>query len=111
MSDTQTQKMRQIEYGSGGGPDAMRIVEVERPRPAPGQILIEVHYAGVNGPDLMQRQGHYPPPPGASPVLGLEVAGRVTETGAQVTEWEVRDLGTRLGPVGADADYCLTYRG
>jgi putative PIG3 family NAD(P)H quinone oxidoreductase len=109
MSVTQTQKMRQIEYGSGGGPDAMRIVEVERPRPAPGQILIEVHYAGVNGPDLMQRRGHYPPPPGASPVLGLEVAGRVAETGPGVTEWKVGDWVTALVPGGGYAEYCLTF--
>ena len=92
--------MRQIDHGSGGGVEAMRIVEAQRPQPGPGQILIEVHYAGVNGPDLAQRQGRYPPPPGASPVLGLEVAGRVAELGAGVSEWKVGDLVTALVPGG-----------
>jgi len=100
--------MKQIEYGPDGSPDSMRVVEAERPSPGPGQILIEVHYAGVNGPDLMQRQGHYPPPPGASPVLGLEAAGRVAELGAGVTEWKVGDQVTALVPGGAYAEYCVT---
>jgi len=101
--------MRQIDHGSGGGVEAMRIVEAQRPQPGPGQILIEVHYAGVNGPDLAQRQGRYPPPPGASPVLGLEVAGRVAELGAGVSEWKVGDLVTALVPGGGYAEYCVTH--
>ena len=100
--------MRQIEYGPDGGVDSMRIVEAERPSPGPGQILIEVHYAGVNGPDLAQRQGRYPPPPGTSPVLGLEVAGRVAELGTGVSEWKVGDWVTALVPGGGYADYCIT---
>jgi len=100
--------MRQIEYGPDGSFDSMRIVEAERPSPAAGEILIEVHFAGVNGPDLKQRQGHYPPPPGASPVLGLEVAGRVVELGAGAREWKVGDLVTALVPGGGYADYCVT---
>lgn len=100
--------MRQIEYGPGGGVDSMRIVEAARPRPGPGEILIEVHFAGVNGPDLKQRQGQYPPPPGASPVLGLEVAGRVAELGAGAREWKVGDLVTALVPGGGYAEYCVT---
>ena len=100
--------MRQIEYGPGGGVDSMRIVEAERPSPGPGQILIEVHYAGINGPDLAQRQGRYPPPPGTSPVLGLEAAGRVAELGPGVSEWKVGDWVTALVPGGGYADYCIT---
>ena len=100
--------MRQIEYGPDGGVDSMRIVEAARPRPGPGEILIEVHFAGVNGPDLKQRQGQYPPPPGASPVLGLEVAGRVAELGAGAREWKVGDLVTALVPGGGYAEYCVT---
>jgi NADPH2:quinone reductase len=100
--------MRQIEYGPDGGVDSMRVVEADRPRPAAGEILIEVHFAGVNGPDLKQRQGQYPPPPGASPVLGLEVAGRVAELGADVHEWKVGDQVTALVPGGGYADYCVT---
>jgi len=100
--------MRQIEYGPGGEFDSMRIVEAGRPSPGPGDILIEVHFAGVNGPDLKQRQGQYPPPPGASPVLGLEVAGRVAELGTGVHEWKVDDLVTALVPGGGYAEYCVT---
>jgi putative PIG3 family NAD(P)H quinone oxidoreductase len=100
--------MKCIEYGPDPGPDSMRVVEVERPSPASGEILIEVHYAGVNGPDLAQRQGRYPPPPGASPVLGLEAAGRVAEVGAGVTEWKVGDWVTALVPGGGYAEYCVT---
>ncbi len=100
--------MRQIEYGPDGDVDSMRIVEAARPRPGPGEILIEVHFAGVNGPDLKQRQGQYPPPPGASPVLGLEVAGRVAELGAGAHEWKVGDLVTALVPGGGYAEYCVT---
>jgi putative PIG3 family NAD(P)H quinone oxidoreductase len=100
--------MRQIEYGPDGDFDSMRIVEAARPSPGPGDILIEVHFAGVNGPDLKQRQGLYPPPPGASPVLGLEVSGRVAELGAGVREWKVGDLVTALVPGGGYAEYCVT---
>jgi NADPH:quinone reductase len=100
--------MRLIEYGPDGGVDSMRIVEAARPRPGPGEILIEVHFAGINGPDLKQRQGQYPPPPGASPVLGLEVAGRVAELGGGAREWKVGDLVTALVPGGGYAEYCVT---
>jgi len=100
--------MKQVEYGPDSGPDSMRVVEAARPTPAAGEILIEVHFAGINGPDLAQRQGRYPPPPGASPVLGLEVAGRVAELGAGVTEWQVGDMVTALVPGGGYAGYCLT---
>jgi len=86
----------------------MRVVEAPRPAAGAGEILIEVHYAGVNGPDLAQRRGRYPPPPGASPVLGLEVAGRVVELGAAVTEWRIGDMVTALVPGGGYADYCVT---
>ena len=100
--------MRQIEYGADGTPESMRIIEAAQPQPGPGEILIEVHFAGVNGPDLAQRQGRYPPPPGASPVLGLEAAGRVAEVGAGVSQWKVGDWVTALVPGGGYADYCVT---
>jgi NADPH2:quinone reductase len=99
--------MRLIEHGPEPGPDSMRVVQGPVPSPAAGEILIEVHFAGVNGPDLMQRQGRYPPPPGASPVLGLEVSGRVAGLGAGVTQWRVGDLVTALVPGGGYAEYCV----
>jgi putative PIG3 family NAD(P)H quinone oxidoreductase len=100
--------MKRIEYGPDAGPDSMRVIEAERPKPGAGEILIEVHYAGVNGPDLAQRQGRYPPPPGASPVLGLEAAGRVAQIGPGVSEWKVGDWVTALVPGGGYAEYCVT---
>ncbi len=99
--------MRQIEYGPDASPDSMRIVQAPKPGAGAGQILIEVHFAGINGPDLAQRQGRYPPPPGASPVLGLEVAGRIAELGPEVTDWQVGDPVTALVPGGGYAEYCL----
>ena len=67
--------MRFIEHGEGGDPGVMRVARGPLPQPKPEEVLIRVLVAGVNRPDVAQRQGSYPPPPGASPVLGLEAAG------------------------------------
>lgn len=99
--------MNYIEHGSGGTPECMHIAEGASPTPGPGQILIEVAYAGVNRPDVLQRSGRYPPPTDASPILGLEVAGRVAALGAGVTEWKVGDNVTALTPGGGYAEYCI----
>jgi len=74
--------------GGKGPPEALRLGEAETPRPGPGQILIRVEAAGVNRPDVIQRLGFYPPPPGAPPTLGLEVAGEVIEGAGR---WKVGD--------------------
>jgi len=103
--------MRRIEHGPEPGPDSMRVVQAPVPEPGDGEILIEVHFAGVNGPDIAQRQGRYPPPPGASPVLGLEVAGRVARTGGGVTQWREGDLVAALAPGGGYAEYCVVPQG
>ncbi len=100
--------MKYVSYGSAGTPESMALGECEAPVPGPGDILIEVHYAGVNRPDVAQRAGKYPPPPGASPILGLEVAGRVAALGAGVGEWRVDDRVTALVPGGGYAEYCVT---
>ena len=81
--------MKQVIYGDDGRIESMAIVEAPIPRPGPGEILIAVRYAGVNRPDLMQRAGRYPPPAGASPVLGLEVAGEVAAVGEGESQWKV----------------------
>ncbi|MEN9357543.1 MAG: hypothetical protein RL695_1714 [Pseudomonadota bacterium] len=99
--------MRYIRHDTAASIDAMSCVEGERPVPGEGEILIEVAYAGVNRPDVLQRAGKYPPPPGASPVLGLEVAGRVAALGAGVSEWRVGDRVAALAPGGGYAEYCL----
>src|ERR1700738_2514874 len=70
-------RMRATPIESPGGPDVLRIAEVPDPEPGPGELLVQVRAAGVNRADLLQRAGNYPPPPGASTTLGLEVAGEV----------------------------------
>ena len=76
--------MRAIEISEPGGPDVLRVVERELPVPGPGEVLVKVEAAGVNRPDLMQRQGRYPPPPGASDIPGLEVAGTIVGSGDRI---------------------------
>jgi NADPH:quinone reductase len=98
--------MRFVNYGEGGGPEVLRIVESQIPEIGPRDVLIETHFAGVNRPDILQRSGKYPPPPGASPILGLEVAGKVVALGAEVTNWKVGDQVCALTPGGGYAEYC-----
>ncbi len=86
---------------------ALHLQPAVKPSPAAHQVLIRVAAAGVNRPDLMQRQGLYPPPAGASPILGLEVAGTVVETGDQVLHVSVGDEVCALVTGGGYADYCL----
>ncbi len=100
--------MQYVSYGAEGTAESMRLTEGATPTPGLGEILIEVHYAGVNRPDVAQRSGNYAPPPGASPILGLEVAGRVAALGEGVAEWKVDDLVTALVPGGGYAEYCVT---
>jgi NADPH2:quinone reductase len=78
--------VKYIEITTPGGPEVLRLADAPQPEPGPRQVLIRVHAAGVNRPDLMQRQGRYPPPPGASPIPGLEVAGEVIAAGPDVRE-------------------------
>ncbi len=96
-----------VEIRESGGPEML--VAAERPTPScgPGELLIKVAAAGVNRPDVMQRQGKYPPPDGASDIPGLEVAGTVAEVGADVTEWHVGDRVCALVSGGGYADHCL----
>ena len=93
-----------IDHGKGGPPDILRLAEREMEAPPGG---IEVAYAGVNRPDVLQRSGSYPPPPGASPHLGLEVSGKVIATGPQASRWRVGDQVCALTPGGGYAQYCL----
>ncbi len=83
--------MRAITLPQFGGPDALVLDEVPDPRPGPGQVRIRVAAAGVNRADTLQRQGHYPPPPGESEIPGLEVSGTVDEVGEGVEQWSVGD--------------------
>ena len=99
--------MKQINHGADGTPDSMQMGEGAKPQPGPGEILIEAHFAGINRPDVLQRAGRYPPPPGASPILGLEVAGTVAALGEGVGEWKVGQRVTALVPGGGYAEYCV----
>lgn len=83
--------MRVIEIARFGPPEGLRVAERPDPVVAAGEVLVEVAAAGVNRPDLLQRLGKYPPPPGASDIPGLEVAGTVAAVGAGVTRWHVGD--------------------
>ncbi len=103
--------MKYINHGAGGLADCMQVSEMPTPQPAAGQVLIEVAYAGVNRPDVLQRSGRYPAPPDASPVLGLEIAGEVAALGAGVTQWQVGDKVCALTPGGGYAQFCLAPEG
>ncbi len=94
-----------IEIVEPGGPDVLRAVERPVPSPAAGEVLIRVEAAGVNRPDVMQRLGKYPPPPGASDIPGLEVAGTIAAIGPDVTRWRAGDRVCALVAGGGYAEY------
>ena len=98
--------MKFIDHGAGGPATVLKLAEADRPRVKAGEVLIEVQYAGVNRPDILQRSGKYPPPAGASPVIGLEVAGKVVETAPDVSQWKPGDVVCALTPGGGYAEYC-----
>lgn len=100
--------MKSISHGAGGNAACMRVVDATPPKPAADEVLIKVHAAGVNRPDVLQRSGKYPPPADASPVMGLEVAGNIVDVGAEVTRWKRGDTVCALTPGGGYADYCVT---
>lgn len=99
--------MRAIEIIPDSAGNALQLSKLPLPSPAEHQVLIKVAAAGINRPDLMQRQGVYPPPPGASPILGLEVAGTVVEIGSNVAAFEIGDTVCALVSGGGYAEYCL----
>lgn len=103
--------MRHVDLPAPGGPEAMRIVEAPLPALKDGDILVRVEAAGVNRPDVAQRQGSYPPPPGASPILGLEVAGEIVALGAGVKGYAVGDKVAGLANGGGYAEYCAVPAG
>jgi putative PIG3 family NAD(P)H quinone oxidoreductase len=98
--------MRHITVDAPGPPQVMKVVSGPVPQPRAGEVLIEVAYAGVNRPDCLQRAGAYPPPPDASPILGLEVAGRVAACGPDAQQWRIGDEVCALAPGGGYAGYC-----
>ena len=107
MSEQFPSTMRAIEITEPGGPEVLRIGERPVPEPGDGEVLIKVAAAGVNRPDVMQRTGMYPPPPGASDIPGLEIAGTVAALGADAGGVQEGDLVCALVAGGGYADYCV----
>jgi NADPH2:quinone reductase len=99
--------MTHIEMAAPGGPEVLRTTTGPVPSPKPDEVLIRVLAAGVNRPDVAQRSGSYPPPPGASPLLGLEVAGEIVSVGAEVTQYKPGDRVCALTNGGGYAEYCV----
>ncbi|MCX8507980.1 MAG: NAD(P)H-quinone oxidoreductase [Rhodobacteraceae bacterium] len=100
--------MRAVEITRPGGPEVLALCERRVPVPGAGQMLIEVAWAGVNRPDALQRAGAYAPPPTASPLPGLEAAGRVAALGPGVSGWQVGDAVCALLPGRGYAEYVVT---
>ncbi len=100
-------EMRHVHVPSPGGPEVLGFTTSAPPTPRPNEVLIRVLAAGVNRPDVMQRSGKYPPPPDASPVLGLEVAGEVVAVGADVVALKPGDRVCALTNGGGYAEYCV----
>lgn len=98
--------MQFVEASSSGALEVMRLASGPLPAIGDHDVLIRVAYAGVNRPDVIQRQGNYAPPPGASPVMGLEVAGEIVAVGSGVTQWARGDAVCALTPGGGYAEYC-----
>src|SRR5580693_10541230 len=102
-------RMTAIVIRSPGGPDVL--VPQERPVQAPGEheMLVKVAAAGVNRPDVMQRKGLYPPPPGATDIPGLEIAGEIVALGAKATRWKLGDQVMALVVGGGYAQFCPAH--
>jgi NADPH2:quinone reductase len=102
-------RMTVIGIKAPGGPEMLVPEERAVPTPGAGEILVKVAAAGVNRPDVMQRQGLYPPPPGASDIPGLEIAGEVVALGSNVKRWKIGDRVFALVIGGGYAEYCLAH--
>lgn len=104
-------QMTQIEITEPGGPDVLQPRQTSLPTPGAGEVLIHVHAAGVNRPDVIQRAGKYPMKPGMSPIPGLEIAGEVVALGSGVTDFKVGDKVCALTNGGGYAQYCVAPAG
>lgn len=104
-------QMQVVEISRPGGPEVLKLATRPLPQPKPGEVLIRVAAAGVNRPDCFQRAGTYAPPPGASDLPGLEVAGTVVKLGESATQWKEGDQVCALTPGGGYAEFCVTPAG
>ena len=103
------ESMRAIVVPRPGGPEALRLERRPRPEPGSREILVRVEAAGVNRPDVHQRQGHYPPPPGVTDILGLEIAGEIVALGPDAGAHSLGARVSALVPGGGYADYCVAH--
>ncbi len=103
--------MRVIEIEKPGGPEVLRETRRPVPSPADNEVLVRIHAAGVNRPEVLQRRGLYPPPPGATDIPGLECAGEIAAVGAAVATWEAGDRVCALLPGGGYGDYAVVDAG
>lgn len=110
MAPLSTQ-MLAIEISSPGGPEVLKTVQRPIPQVKANEVLIQVHAAGINRPDVLQRKGAYPAPKDASDLPGLEVAGIIVEVGDEVIDWHIGDKVCALVPGGGYAEYCVTHAG
>jgi putative PIG3 family NAD(P)H quinone oxidoreductase len=101
--------MKAVLLDGFGGLEVLKVGEVDKPTPKAGEVLIKVAATSINRPDLVQREGKYPPPPGDSEILGLEVAGTIAELGAGVSGWQVGDRVITLVGGGGYAAYAVAY--
>ena len=101
--------MKAVLLSGFGGVDVLKVGEAEKPVPKENEVLIKVAATSINRPDLVQREGKYPPPPGDSEILGLEVAGVIEQLGSQVTGWKVGDRVMTLVGGGGYAEYAVAY--
>ena len=97
--------MRAIEINGAGGPEVLQLTDREKPELKPGEVLVKVKAAGINRPDVAQREGSYPPPKGASDLPGLEVAGVIVEGDVSGTDFKLGDEVCALTPGGGYAEY------
>src|SRR3954471_13888793 len=102
-------RMTAIAIREPGPPDVLVPQMRDTPHPQQGQVLVKVAAAGVNRPDVMQREGKYPPPPGAPDIPGLELAGEVVALGEGVQRWKLGDKVTALVPGGGYAEYAVVH--
>jgi NADPH2:quinone reductase len=107
MPQALPQSMKAIEIASPGGPEVLKLASLPKPEPSPNELLVKVKAAGVNRPDVLQRRGGYPPPPGAPLTPGLEIAGTVAAKGDLTQRFAIGEEIMALVPGGGYAEYCV----
>src|SRR5690606_26164764 len=111
LDKTIPERMLAMGFDAPGGPEVLVPCEIPVPQPGEGEVLVRVSHAGVNRPDVIQRQGHYPPPPGASPIPGLEISGTVVMAGPGVDRVLLGERVAALVTGGGYSEYCLAHHG